>query len=31
VTDYVSSATAQEVTDLKQVAGALITKAADRL
>jgi hypothetical protein len=31
VSDYVSSATAQEVTDLKQVAGALITKAADRL
>ena len=31
VSDYVSSATAQEVTDLKQVAGALITKAAERL
>src|ERR1700730_3534789 len=31
VSDYVSSATAQEVTDLKQVAGALISKAADRL
>ena len=31
VSDYVSSATAQEVSDLKQVAGALITKAADRL
>jgi len=31
VSDYVSTATAQEVTDLKQVAGALIVKAADRL
>ena len=31
VSDYVRSATAQEVTDLKQVAGALIAKAADRL
>ncbi len=31
VSDYVSTATAEEVTDLKQVAGALIAKAADRL
>jgi hypothetical protein len=31
VSDYVNTATAPEVTDLKQVAGALLTKAADRL
>jgi hypothetical protein len=31
VSDYVSSASAQEVTELKQMAGALIAKAADRL
>ena len=31
VSDYVNTATAEEVTELKQVAGALIDKAADRL
>jgi hypothetical protein len=31
VSDYVNTATAPEVTDRKQVAGALLTKAAGRL
>jgi uncharacterized ferritin-like protein (DUF455 family) len=31
VSDYVNTATAEEVTELKQVAGALIDQAADRL
>jgi hypothetical protein len=31
VSDYVNTATVEEVTELKQVAGALLDKAADRL